>query len=140
MRHAKRRIFIQYGNSMACILLIDDEADVRLFHRILLEELDGYEVIEAGSGAAAKEVLSQKEIDAVVLDFQARDIDGPQFLNDLRARQPEVAIIIDTGNNRFRDYFANVAAEAIVYKSCGFPDLEKALHQIMVNKSLSSNF
>lgn len=125
---------------MACILLIDEEADVRLFHRVLLEELDRYEVIEAGSGAAAKEVMSQKEVNAVVLDFQARDIDGPQFISDLRARQPEVPIIIDTGNNRFREYFADVAAETIVYKSCGFPDLEKALHQIMAHKSPWSNY
>lgn len=113
---------------MARILLIDDEVEVRLFHRVLLEELDGYEVIDVGSGAAAREVMAHEEIDAVVVDFQVRDIDGPQFVNELHARQPNLPIIIDTANNRFRDYFTNLGAEIIAFKASGFPDLENALN------------
>lgn len=113
---------------MTRILLIDEEVDVRLFHRVLLEELDGYEVIEAGSGAAAKEVMAQQKFDAVILDFQVHDIYGPQFMDELRAQQPRLPIIINTGNNRFHDDFKNLNAETVVYKSSGFSDLEHALH------------
>ncbi len=70
---------------MAKVLIIDDEAEIRLFHSILLEELDGYEVIDVGSGAAAREVLAREALDAVVVDFQVPDIDGPQFTNEIRA-------------------------------------------------------
>lgn len=112
---------------MTRILLIDEEVDVRLFHRVLLEELDGYEVIEAGSGAAAKEVLALQNVDVIVVDFQVQDIRGPQFVSELRARRPDLPIIIDSGNNRFCEYFQNLEAHAVVYKSSGFPDLENAL-------------
>jgi DNA-binding NtrC family response regulator len=120
---------------MARILLIDEEAEVRLFHRVLLEELDGYEVIDVGSGAAAKAVMAHQDIDAVVLDFQACDIDGPQFMDELRMRQPRLPIIINTGNDRFCDYFTGLGTEIIAFKSSGFPDLENALNHAAANKS-----
>lgn len=112
---------------MARILLIDEEVDVRLFHRVLLEELDGYEVIEVGSGAAAQQILANQNVDAVVVDFQVQDVQGPRFVNELRACRPEVPIIINTGNDRFCEYFKDLGANAVVYKSSGFPDLENAL-------------
>lgn len=112
---------------MARVLLVDEEVEVRRFYRVLLEELDGYEIVDVGTGAAAIEILSHEPIDAVVIDFQARDVDGPHFMEALRALHRDLPIIVDTGNDRFCDYFKNLDANAIVFKSCGFPALERAL-------------
>lgn len=124
---------------MAKVLIIDDEVEIRLFHRILLEELDEYEVIDVGSGAAAREVLAREALDAVVLDFQVPDIDGPQFTNEIRAHYPDLPIIIATGNDRFGDCFKGLNANAIVFKSSGFPDLENTLAYLTANKSCLPN-
>lgn len=124
---------------MAKVLIIDDEAEVRLFHSILLEELDGYEVIDVGSGAAAREVLAREALDAVMVDFQVPDIDGPQFTNEIRAHYPDLPIIIATGNDRLGDCFKDLNANAIVFKSSAFPDLENTLAHLTSNKSCLPN-
>ena len=124
---------------MAKVLIIDNEVEVRHFHRVLLEELDGYEIIDVGSGAAARKVLAREAVDAVVLDFQVPDIDGPQFTTEIRAHYPALPIIIDTGNDRFDDCFKNLNANAIVFKSSGFPDLENTLAYLTANKSCLPN-
>ena len=121
---------------MARVLLIDEEIEVRLFHRVLLEELDGYEVIDVGSGTAAKEVMAHQEVDAVIVDFQAHDIDGPQFMDELRMRRPCLPIIINTANSRFCDCFPSLETENIVFKTAGFSDLENALNRTAANNSL----
>ena len=69
---------------MAVVLVVDDEADVRLVARVVLTSA-GYEVIEADSGEAALVALeSDPRPDAVLLDLRMRGIDGWETLRRLR--------------------------------------------------------
>ena len=48
------------------VLVVDDEEGVRASIRAILEET--YEVLEAEHGAAALDILAQREVDLVMLD------------------------------------------------------------------------
>jgi CheY-like chemotaxis protein len=65
------------------VLVVDDEADIRLMYRIVLQTA-GYEVIEASTGEDALSILDQTVPDAMILDLWLPGIDGWDVLALLR--------------------------------------------------------
>ncbi|MBI3507138.1 MAG: response regulator transcription factor [Proteobacteria bacterium] len=65
------------------ILIVDDEPQIRRFLRTGLS-VQGFEVIEADSGAEALRVAPTAGADIVVLDLQLGDMDGLDVLRRLR--------------------------------------------------------
>ncbi|TML77568.1 MAG: response regulator, partial [Actinobacteria bacterium] len=55
----------------ARILVVDDEPSIRLLCRVNLE-LDGHEVLEAGTLASAREAVAGEDVDLVLLDVHLR--------------------------------------------------------------------
>jgi len=77
---------------MAVVLVVDDEADVRLVARVVLTSA-GYDVIEAESGEAALAALEgDPRPDAVLLDLRMRGIDGWETLRRLR-KEPSASTL-----------------------------------------------
>lgn len=67
------------------MLVVDDMPDVRLLlSRVLLRA--GFDAIEATCGREALELIGRQPPDAVVLDDLMPGMDGPKFLQHLRAR------------------------------------------------------
>ena len=62
------------------ILVVDDEARMVRFIRLNLEH-DGFQVVEAASGAQAIGRLRNEMPDLVLLDVMLPDIDGFEALN-----------------------------------------------------------
>ena len=60
---------------MACILIIDDEPQIRRFLRISLGA-NGHEVLEAENAGNGLEVVRTKSVDLVILDLGLPDMDG----------------------------------------------------------------
>jgi CheY-like chemotaxis protein len=65
------------------ILVIDDQPDIVLMVRLILE-LEGDQVLGAGSGEEGLEVLARTEPDAVLLDIRLPGVDGWGVLRELR--------------------------------------------------------
>jgi PAS domain S-box-containing protein len=65
------------------ILVVDDEPDVLLLCRIVLEA-DGHEIVEARTGREALRVAAQEQPDLIVLDVMLPDLDGWHVLAALR--------------------------------------------------------
>jgi DNA-binding response OmpR family regulator len=82
----------------ATILLIDDDASVRLALRRALEHT-GFEVLEASDGPQGLEVFirHQDEIDAVVVDQQMPQMSGQQVVEELKRRYPTIPVILISG-------------------------------------------
>ena len=78
----------------ATILIVDDEALIRWS---LGERLkgDGYDVLEAETGAAAIERL-QDGVDLVLLDYRLPDIDGLAVLREIKKFDPDILVILLT--------------------------------------------
>jgi chemotaxis protein CheC len=80
------------------ILVTDDSAFARRHTRRLLEEL-GYRVIEAGSGSEALRQHRTHRPKAILLDMlMAGGMDGDQVLTEIRAVDPDVAVVIVTAD------------------------------------------
>lgn len=79
------------------MLVVDDEASLRLLCRVNLE-LEGLDVLEAGTLGDARRLLEQERIDLVLLDVHIAGQDGRDLLDELRARDAGVRVVMLTGS------------------------------------------
>ncbi len=82
---------------MARILVVDDEKPMRLVLRETLEE-EGHEVVEAATAREALERAVAEEPDVVVLDIRLPDGSGLDVLDRLGASDPELPVVMITGD------------------------------------------
>ncbi len=82
---------------MKRILVIDDAATVRLYHRGILEEA-GFAVTEAVNGMEALERVAEGPFDLYLVDLNMPQLDGYGFLRELRTKNiPQApAIMVST--------------------------------------------
>jgi two-component system chemotaxis response regulator CheY len=95
---------------MKRILIIDDAATVRLYHRNILEAA-GYAVEEAVNGIEALEKVMQTPFDLYVVDINMPKLDGYGFLKEMRRQDIDQApaIMVSTeaeADDRQRAYRA----------------------------------
>ncbi len=82
-----------------CLLLVEDEPDVRASFRAWLERLNPQpRILEADSAHDALELVNKHSIDLVILDWNLGDgINGLELLTSLKVFQPEIVAILVTG-------------------------------------------
>ena len=95
---------------MKRILIIDDAATVRMYHRNILETA-GYAVEEAVNGIEALEKVMQTPFDLYVVDINMPKLDGYGFLKEMRRQDinQAPAIMVSTeaeADDRQRAYRA----------------------------------
>ena len=117
------------------ILIVDDEKLLRwsLRERLMKE---GYEVIEADSGAAARAVLAQDEADLLLLDYRLPDTTGVELLKEASRSHPDAPVILMTAYST-----VETAVEAI--KLGAFDYINKPFNQealvLIVRKALETS-
>jgi two-component system chemotaxis response regulator CheY len=85
------------------VLVIDDAATVRMYHRNILEAA-GYSVDEAINGIEALEKTLVKPYDLYLVDVNMPKLDGYGFLSELRrqediAQTPAIIVTTEAGAN-----------------------------------------
>ena len=81
---------------MKAILFVDDhEVLARLSCEIL--EMQGYRAVSAYNAADALEKFEQDEFDILVTDFRMEGMNGLELARKIRAKRPDVPVIIVTG-------------------------------------------
>ena len=101
---------------MKHILIIDDAATVRLYHRNILEAA-GYSVDEAINGIEALEKALVKPYDLYIVDVNMPKLDGYGFLKEFRLQEnikqaPAIMVTTEAGAN---DRTLGYAAGANLY-------------------------
>jgi len=81
------------------VLIVDDDASIRALLRMTLPS-DVYEVIEAADGSEVMELLEQGAPDLIVLDWKMPGRHGAFVLDDLKARHPQLPVIVLTAEAR----------------------------------------
>ncbi|HZE25265.1 MAG TPA: response regulator [Blattabacteriaceae bacterium] len=81
------------GPGRPCILCVDDSEEIRLICQTVLEA-DGYQVITAGSGAAALKLLHTGSIDAVVIDNVMPGMSGIVLAQEIKRISPGLPVIL----------------------------------------------
>jgi len=81
---------------MKAILFVDDhEVLARLSCEIL--EMQGYKAVSAYNATEALEKFEQQNFDILVTDFRMEGMNGLELARKIRAKRPEVPVIIVTG-------------------------------------------
>ena len=81
----------------AVVLIVDDDAAVRLVTASLLREL-GYAVVEAGSGGSALQTLDERtDISLALLDYAMPGMNGMEVGREIQLRRPHLPILFATG-------------------------------------------
>lgn len=80
------------------ILLVDDELEIAELASAMLTD-EGYQVILARDGFEALRIYQQisKQIGLVILDFFLPVMDGDAVFDELRALNPDVAVVLSSG-------------------------------------------
>ena len=68
-----------------CVLLIDDEDDIREVAQLCLEIVGKFDVLTASSGAEGIERAAASQPDAILLDVMMPEMDGPATFWGLRS-------------------------------------------------------
>jgi putative two-component system response regulator len=78
-------------------LIVDDEPRLRQILAHLMRA-DGFRCIEAANGVEALEQLERSSITLVMTDMEMPRMGGIELLRQLRAKYPDVAVVMVTGN------------------------------------------
>jgi DNA-binding response OmpR family regulator len=79
-------------------LVIDDEPDILLLLRIVLEE-EGHDTLLAADGVSAVERLEREDVDLVLLDVCMPVMDGWRVLEIIRARPAAPPVVVISGRS-----------------------------------------
>jgi DNA-binding response OmpR family regulator len=85
------------GGPGKTILVVDDDAAIRLLCRVNLE-LEGFRVLEAATLAEARDRLEGDTIDALLLDVHVGSEDGYELLRELSDGESPVRVALLTGS------------------------------------------
>jgi response regulator RpfG family c-di-GMP phosphodiesterase len=80
----------------ATLLCVDDEPNILSALRRLFRAR-GYRILTAESGAEGLTVLEQEAVDLVISDMRMPEMDGAQFLAQVRQRWPDTVRLLLTG-------------------------------------------
>jgi PAS domain S-box-containing protein len=111
-------------------LLVDDDGAVRDITAVRLRQL-GFEVLEAGCGGAALDLLDHAaQVDLLVADFAMPGMNGVEVARQARTRRPDLPVLFVTG---YADQtaLAGVAEERVVQKPFRGDELERKVRAVI---------
>jgi DNA-binding NtrC family response regulator len=82
------------------ILVIDDNEEARELLKTILSE-KGYQILEAGDGEQALEVMSTSLIHMAIVDLDMPRMNGIEFSKRAKAARPDLPIIMVTAYSQF---------------------------------------
>ena len=117
---------------MARILIIEDEAAIRrVLVKILSEESNTYEVIEAEDGLAGTELIKNEDFDLVLCDIKMPKMDGVEVLEAIKKIKPEIPIVMISGHGDLDTAVNTMRLGAFDYISKP-PDLNRLLNTVRI--------
>ncbi len=84
---------------MVKILLVEDEKAVRALTKVKLS--GKYEILEAEDGLAAFDVLEHTHVDLMIVDIMMPNMDGYEFVEELRGMGDDTPVIMLTAMDSF---------------------------------------
>lgn len=130
---------------MAHVLIVEDDPPIALMLQTVLE-MEDYTVTSAGTAAEALNVFTsqsrvvgdsgtrQCSVDLVLLDLQLPDMDGAQFVNQLRQTNTALPPVIVTSAQPqpiVRQMADEIGAAAVVNKPYQIQDLLTAIRNVL---------
>ncbi|MEA4965056.1 MAG: response regulator transcription factor [Oscillospiraceae bacterium] len=109
---------------MKKVLILEDEVNIRSFVVINLKRA-GYDVIEAGAGKEALDLLEKNpDIGVAILDVMLPDIDGFEVCRSIRTTNKQIGIIMLTARSQEMDKVTGLMTGADDYMTKPFSPAE----------------
>jgi CheY-like chemotaxis protein len=116
------------------VLLVDDHRDIlKLLHSTMNTLAHKLEILEAISGEEALLEASRKKVDLLVADYRLPGMTGVELMHKVRARYPDVGVILITAmtDRKIRDEMLNAGAAAIFDKPISLTDFLDAVERVL---------
>jgi two-component system cell cycle response regulator CpdR len=111
------------------ILLVEDQAPIRAFLRMMLE-MEGHQVTEAGDGAEAMRSFAIGQFDLVITDLEMPVMMGNELAVGIKLLAPSVPILMITASARARREAGN-PVDALLSKPFMVNDLRCELRKLL---------
>jgi PAS domain S-box-containing protein len=111
------------------VLVVDDDPPVREITATMLRNL-GAEVVEAGSGGAALELLESERFELVIMDFAMPGMNGAELEATCRRKWPHLPVLFVTGYADLTALSA-ISEERIVQKPFRGGELQRKIGRLM---------
>ena len=118
---------------MIRIAIVDDHAIVRAgLKQFFADEVDFRVVAEASNGREAMDIVRQGEIDVMVLDISMPDQSGVDALSAIRARAPDLPVLILSGfaEEHYATTLLRQGASGYLNKDCDPQEIAKAIRTV----------
>lgn len=115
------------------VLLVEDEDDIRQMLALALE-MGGYEVLQAGDGARALELLRRGERPALILlDLMMPGMNGWEFRQAQLAEPQwaEIPVVVLTGDQNARTSEDELRPDALIFKPVGLAALLDTVERLI---------
>jgi DNA-binding NarL/FixJ family response regulator len=121
------------GDSTIRIAIIDDHAMVRAgLRQFFTDQPDMCVVAEAGTGREAVDIVRQAEVDVILLDVAMPDQSGVDALAAIRARAPDLPVLILSGypEAHYATTLLRQGASGYLNKDCDPEEIIKAVRTV----------
>ena len=122
------------------ILLAEDEKPMRDALKLNLE-LDGYEVVEAGDGNKALDVLRHQKIDLAILDVMMPGMDGFSVCQTARVEGNNTPVLFLTAKGATTDRIEGlkIGADDYMSKPFALEELMLRIQKLIVRRGTASS-
>ena len=111
---------------MTVVLVVDDVPTMASQYAYDLERLAGYEVLTAGDGKRALDLLAGSAVDCMILDLEMPGMDGFEVLRALERLGNEVPVIVYTGTGNYER-----CIQAVRLGAYGFIDKAEPMERVV---------
>lgn len=119
---------------MSKILVVDDEANIRLLYSEELAD-EGYQVVTAASTAEAVEKLQEGVFDLAVLDIKLKNESGIDLLQRLVKERHDMPVILCSAFSCYKDDFSAWLADGYIVKSGDLTELKQEIARVLAKKA-----
>jgi len=118
---------------MAKLLVVDDEANIRLLYAQELSD-EGYQVVTAASALEAVEKLEAEGFDLAVIDIKLKNESGIELLQRIVKERHTLPVILCTAFSCYKDDFSAWLADGYVVKSSDLQELKDEIARVLAKR------
>ncbi|WP_310386187.1 response regulator transcription factor, partial [Roseateles sp.] len=119
---------------MIRIAIVDDHAIVRAgLRQFFADQIDFQVVAEAATGREAMEIVRKGDIDVILLDISMPDQSGVDALGAIRARAPDLPVLILSGfpESHYATTLLRQGASGYLNKDCDPEEIVRAIRTVV---------
>lgn len=118
------------------VLIVDDEYLMRKALRIVISEVEGFEIVgEAESGLEALKLSEELSPDLIFMDIKIPSINGLDVSKTIKQKTPNTSIIVLTAHNDFQyaQMAIQIGIDEYLLKPCSFERIREILKKYKEN-------